>query len=210
MTWRSNDDVSYLNIFLKVSGTLKWCSGIYNIRSCLILWKMRSNHTKKRKKDHNVAHKGTKHTSPTSWQPKPTCHCCACVILQCCSADDTSHQMTHTVISYLQAAKDLRADNTFNFCTTGITLCLDHTSNHISIPLKSLHVIVAQLIACMTKQLRLLVRPSDSLCCKWKLHGIKDLPKTHRSVWSRRVSISPEVLSLTPSCLTNADVDLQR
>jgi hypothetical protein len=44
--------------------------------------------------------------------------------------------------------------NIFNpFCTMGLTLRLDHTSNHSKIPPKSSHFIVAKLIAHMTEQL---------------------------------------------------------
>jgi hypothetical protein len=124
--------------------------------------------------------------------------------------DTASHQTTHVITGYLQAAEDLYANSNLNFCTTSITLCLDHTSNRSNIPPKSSYVIIVKLIAHTTEQLRLLVRSSDGPRCKRKLHEIKDLPKVHMSVRSRGVLISPEVLSVTPSCPIDTDVDLEQ
>jgi hypothetical protein len=119
--------------------------------------------------------------------------------------------MTYVVTSCLHAVKGLPADSSFNFCTTSITICLDHISNHSRIPLKSLDVIVIKLIARTTEQLRLLVRSSNDPRYKRKLHGIKDLPKAYRSLQPSGVLISPEMLSLTQSCLIDdVDVDLQQ
>jgi hypothetical protein len=120
-------------------------------------------------------------------------------------------QAKHTVTGYLQAKKDLHVASNFNFCTTGVTLCLNHTSNHNMIPLKGSHVIVANLVTRTIEQLRLLVRSSDRLRYERKLHGIEDLHKAHRSLHPRGILTSLEVLSLFPNCsVTDVDTDLQQ
>jgi hypothetical protein len=44
-----------------------------------------------------------------------------------------------------QDDQDIHAASSFNICTMGVTLCLDHTSNYNTIPPKSSHVIIAKL-----------------------------------------------------------------
>jgi hypothetical protein len=70
---------------------------------------------------------------------------------------------------------------------------------------------VGCILARTTEQLRLLVRSLNDLRYERQLHGIEDLPKVHRSLQSRGVSTSLEVLLLTPKYLiTEIDVDLQQ
>jgi hypothetical protein len=101
--------------------------------------------------------------------------------------------------------------SSFNFCTTDVTLCLDHTLNHSRIPPKGSHVIVAKLVARTTEPLRLLVKSSDSLRYERKLHRMEDLPKAHRTLHPRGILTSLEVLSLSPNYpITDTNVDLQQ
>jgi hypothetical protein len=79
------------------------------------------------------------------------------------------------------------------------------------IPPKGSQVIVAKLIARTIEQPRLLVRSSDGIRYKRKLHGIEDLPKAHRSLHPSGILTSLEVLSLSPNCLiTDDDANLQQ
>jgi hypothetical protein len=125
-----------------------------------ILWETWPNHTKKEKMDDDTAHKGTITHCLQTDKPKPTRHHCVYAVLRYYLVDAASHQTTHATTSCLQAGKDLHVDNSFNFYTTSITLCLDHTSNHSKIPPKRSHIIIAKLITHRTEQLGLLVRSS--------------------------------------------------
>ena len=135
----------------------------------------------------------------------------ACAVLRRCPTDAASRQTKHASIGCRQADQDLQADNSYNFCTASIILCLDQISSHKQDSTEEL--------TCHRYQAhRTHNRAAPTSCKALKQHPLrkeasrdKGLPKVQRSLQTRGVPTSPEVLSLSLNCpTTDADVDLQQ
>jgi hypothetical protein len=118
--------------------------------------------------------------------------------------------MKHVAINCHQADQHLQADNSYNFYIGSIILCLNQTSSHKQDSTEEL--------TCHHCQTHCTHDPAAPISCKaLKQHLLqkepsrdKDLPKVQRSLQTRGILTSLEVLFMSLSCPTiDADVDLQ-